>query len=139
MPSDLPNLGPAELDVLRAIWERGPSTAREIREWLHAHRPLAHASVATLLKRLHQKGLVEFRKADRGKAFVYEARHEPGRVQSSAVKKFLRRVFAGDAVSLVSALVETESLAAHQIRELRQLLDRLEAGRQAPSRNRSEP
>lgn len=137
MTRELPNLGPAELDVLRAIWERGPSTAREIRELLRSHRPLAHASVATLLKRLHQKGLVEFRKADRGKAFVYEARHEAGHVQSSAVKKFLRRVFAGDAVSLVSALVETEPLAADQIRELRQMLDRLEAGRRGASQKRS--
>ena len=139
MTRDLPNLGPAELDVLRAIWERGPSTAREIRESIASHRPLAHASVATLLKRLHQKGLVEYHKADQGKAFVYEARHEPGQVQSSAVKKLLGRVFGGDAVSLVSALVETEPLAPGQIRELRQLLDRLEAGRRGAARKRSEP
>src|SRR5262245_4501811 len=108
MPKELPNLGPAELDILRTLWERGASTAREIRQALESQRPLAHASVATILHRLHQKGLVEYRKADKGKAFVYEARHEAGQVQSSAVRKFVRRIFGGDAVSLVSALVESE-------------------------------
>jgi predicted transcriptional regulator len=136
MPKELPNLGPAELDVLRTLWERGASTAREIREAMESHRPLAHASVATLLKRLHEKGLVEYRKGDRGKAFLYEARHELEHVQSSAVKKFVRRIFAGDAMSLVSALVESEPLTPHQIREVRQMLDRIETTQRSASRTR---
>jgi len=127
MTRELPNLGPAELDVLRAIWERGPSTTRQIREWLASHRPLAHASVATILKRLHQKGLVKFRKAEHGKAFVYETQHPPQHVRSSAVKRFVQRTFAGDTLSMFSALVESEPLSADQIRELRRMLNRLEA------------
>ncbi len=139
MPKELPNLGPAELDILQMLWERGASTAREIREAIEPHRPLAHASVATILNRLHQKGLVEFRKADRGKAFLYEARHEQEHVQSSAVKKFARRLFAGDAVSLVSALVETEPLSPRQIQELRRMLDEQEAAPRRSIRKRSLP
>jgi predicted transcriptional regulator len=137
MPKELPNLGPAELDILRTLWERGASTAREIREAIESHRPLAHASVATILNRLHQKGLVVYRKGDRGKAFLYEARHELEHVQSSAVKKFVRRIFAGDAVSLVSALVESESLTPDQFRRLREMLDRIETTQRTASRKRS--
>jgi predicted transcriptional regulator len=136
MPKELPNLGPAELDVLRTLWERGASTAREIRETIAAHRPLAHASVATILTRLHQKGLVEYRKGDRGKAFLYEARHEAEHIQSSVVKKFLQRIFAGDAVSLVSTLVESQPLTSNQIGELRRMLDRIESTQQSASRKR---
>jgi predicted transcriptional regulator len=139
MMHELTNLGPAELDVLQTLWERGPSTAREIREALERERPLAHASVATILKRLHAKGLVAFRKAGRGKAFLYEARHEPEHVRSSALKKLMRRIFAGDAVSLISALVDSEPLTPGQIQQLRQLLDRLETDRRNTSRKRSQP
>ena len=138
MTRGVPNLGPAEMDILRVIWERGASTAREIREALEPSRPLAHASVATILKRLHHKGLVQFRKADRGKAFLYEAQRPQEHVWSSAVKSFVRHIFDGDAVSLVSALIDSEPLTAEQVQTLRTLLDRHDAGRRSPTRKRSQ-
>jgi len=52
-PSKLPE---AEADVLAAIYERGEATARDIREALAPRRPLAHASIATLLGRLAGRG-----------------------------------------------------------------------------------
>ncbi|MHC4568418.1 MAG: BlaI/MecI/CopY family transcriptional regulator, partial [Planctomycetota bacterium] len=60
--SSVPQLPEAELDVLSCILQRQRVTAREIREALAEIRPLAHASVVTLLNRLEQKGLVQKQK-----------------------------------------------------------------------------
>ena len=52
---DLPD---AELDVMSCLWQAEVLTAREIREQLQPTRPMTHASVCTLLRRLEDKGLV---------------------------------------------------------------------------------
>src|SRR5262245_20098504 len=63
----------AELDVMSCLWKLGSATAAQIREALEHRRPMAHATVCTLLKRLEEKGCVSREKASHGKAFLYRA------------------------------------------------------------------
>lgn len=51
-------LGPLELDILRILWKRGASTAREVHETLAVERDLAYTTVAKVLDNLTAKGLV---------------------------------------------------------------------------------
>ena len=48
-----------ELEILKVLWERGPSTVREVREALLPQRQVAHTTVLTLLQIMVEKGLVE--------------------------------------------------------------------------------
>src|SRR5687768_8738246 len=61
-----------ELEILHVLWDRGPSTVRDVLEVLNAKRPRAYTSVMSLLNIMVDKGLVN-READ-GRAFVYRAR-----------------------------------------------------------------
>jgi BlaI family penicillinase repressor len=123
----LPSLPEAELDVLSCVLRRGRATAREIREALAPVRPMAHASVVTLLTRLEGKGLLRREKAPQGKAFVYEAAQEPGRVYRSLVGGMLERVFGGNGMALVHSLFEAKPPNAQEIDQLQILLDRMRA------------
>lgn len=125
----LPSLPEAELDVLSCMLQRGRLTARQIREALATTRPLAHASVVTLLTRLEGRGLVRKEKAPQGKAFVYEAVHEPGRVYRSLVGGMLKRVFGGNGMALVHSLFEAQPPNAEEIDQLQALLDRMRTQR----------
>ena len=91
----------AELELLSCLYDAGEAEASELRRRLEKLRPLAHASVVTLLGRLQKRGLVDRRKADVGKAFVYF----PTRAAESTFKglmgRLLERVFHDDAVSMV--------------------------------------
>ena len=65
-------LGELESEVMRVIWERPDSSAREVLQNLSTGRKLAYTTVLTVLDRLHKKGLLKRRKE--GKAFLYSAR-----------------------------------------------------------------
>ena len=125
--SSVPQLPEAELDVLSCILQRRRVTAREIREALAEIRPLAHASVVTLLNRLEQKGLVQKQKGKVGKAFVYQATRKPGVVYRSLVQSMLDRVFAGNGLALVHSLFETQPPNPQELDELQTMLDTIRA------------
>ena len=121
----VPSLPEAELDVLSCVLQKGKVTAREIREALTEARPMAHASVVTLLTRLEAKGLLRKEKAPQGKAFVYEATQKPGTVYRSLVGGMLDRVFGGNGLAMAHSLFETKPPNAQEIDQLQALLDRM--------------
>ena len=125
--TNMPSLPEAELDVLSCVLQRGRVTAREIREALTGVRPMAHASVVTLLTRLEGKGLLRKEKADQGKAFVYEATQKPGTVYRSLVGGMLDRVFGGNGLAMAHSLFETQPPNAEEIDQLQALLDQIRA------------
>jgi BlaI family penicillinase repressor len=99
-PSTQPT--PAELEALHILWERGPSTVREVMDTMSRH--LAYTTVLTLLNVMHEKKLVT-RKPE-GRAFRYAARFEPDQTQRSMLADLLDRAFDGSANLLVARLLE---------------------------------
>lgn len=119
----------AELEVLACLWRAGEATAREIREAMEPYRPLAHASVMTLLGRLESKGYLKRRKAAVGKSFLYKPTRKPDKTMRGVMRDVLERVFAGDGVAMVTSLFEASPPSAEEIAELQRLLDELKDGR----------
>jgi BlaI family transcriptional regulator, penicillinase repressor len=122
MSQQLPD---AELEVMACFWQSGPLTARQVRERLKAHRPLAHASVCTLLGRLEAKQFVVREKGPVGKAFVYAARVKPAQTYRQLLGGLLDRIFAGSGVALIASLFETKAPSLAEIEELETLLKQL--------------
>ena len=112
-----------ELEVLAALHEHGEADAMTLRASLEPYRPLSHASVVTLLRRLEARGLVDRRKADSGKAFVYFATREARETYRGILDRILRRIFLDRPVSLVASLFDVRKPSAKEIDELRALLD----------------
>jgi BlaI family transcriptional regulator, penicillinase repressor len=112
----------AELEVMTCLWQGGPETARSIRESLRKQRPMTHASVCTLLKRLEAKGYVAREKGAVGKAFVYRARVKPARTYKRILGDLLDRLFRGSGLALVASLLENRPLSAGELQELEKML-----------------
>ena len=117
----------AELEVLACIWQLGQATARQIRETMDGYRPMAHGSVAALLKRLGAKGWVTREKGPVGKAFIYRATRCPGPTHRKILGELVRRIFGGNGVAMVSTLFDTKPPTQKELEQLQQLLDELRA------------
>lgn len=115
----------AELDVMSCLWTNGAATAREIRESLEARRPMAHATVCTLLRRLEEKRCVSREKSGVGKSFRYKATIRQSGPAKRMLDRLLDRAFAGDGVALVASLLETRPPSEEEIDELERLLSDL--------------
>ena len=61
----------AELEILNVLWQRGPSTVREVHDALHRTRPTGYTTVLKLMQIMAEKQLV--RRDERQRAHVYEA------------------------------------------------------------------
>jgi BlaI family penicillinase repressor len=119
-------LGDAELEVLKALWEDGPGTVREVLNRLTRRgRNLAYTTVQTFLTRLEQKGFVRADKSDL--AFRYAARVTRERISKSRLRELLDQLYDGAAGPLVLQLVQNERLTPEEIETLQKLIERLDS------------
>lgn len=106
---DLPTPTARELEILKVLWERGPSSVRAVHRNLAAQDDLAYNTVQTLLRIMEEKGLVGHHVE--GRTFIYTPRYS--RDESTA--RFLERVFDGAASQLVLSLLRTERVSADEL------------------------
>ena len=125
MPPRESDLGAAELEVLKVLWDLGPRTVREVMNALHERdRNVAYTTVLTFLSRLEQKGFVTSDKTDM--AYVYRPAVSRDGVAKSRLKSFLDQLYDGAAGPLVLQLIREENFSHEEITELQKLLDGLE-------------
>jgi len=118
-------LGKAELEVLKILWEEGPCTVREVMNHLHARgRKVAYTTVLTFLSRLEQKGCAVSDKS--GLAYVYRALVEREKVTRSRLRSLVDLLYDGAAGPLVLQLMKSERFTPEEIAELQNLIDQLE-------------
>jgi predicted transcriptional regulator len=110
-----------ELEVLKVLWDRGPSTVREVMDTLHTARPRAYTSVMSLLNVMAEKGLVV--RQPQGRAFVYRARSDRGRTLRQMVGDLLGRAFEGSATELVAHLLDQTQPSAEELDEIRRAIE----------------
>ena len=119
-------LGNAELDALKVLWDHGPATVREVMTYLHENgRRVAYTTVQTLLTRLEQKRYVTSNKSEF--AYVYRAKLTRDRVTQSRLKTLVNQLYDGAAGPLVLQLIRTEQFTAEEIETLQKLIDRLDS------------
>ena len=112
----------AELEILRVLWSRGPSTVREVHEALAADRDTSFNTKLKLLQIMHAKGLVT--REDSRRPHVYQAAAPESQMQKRLVSDLLRRAFGGSVPKLVAALTATD-IPQDELAEIRKLLDEL--------------
>jgi len=120
------DLGTAELEVLKALWDDGPGTVREVLNRLHDQgRRVAYTTVQTFLTRLEQKGYVVSDKSEL--AHVFRAKVSRERVSRSRLKSLLEQLYDGAAGPLVLQLVRTQRLSREDLAELQRLIGKLDS------------
>ncbi len=117
----------AELAILRVLWERGPSTVRQVHEVLGRERPTAYTTALKLLQIMTEKGLVE--RDDSRRPQVYRARLSEEQTQRQLVSDLLDRAFGGSAKQLVLQALATREAPEKELAEIETLLEKIEGGR----------
>ena len=114
----------SELEILRVLWERGPSTVREVHEALREKRNLGYTTVLKLLQIMTAKGTV--RRNEEQRAHVYEACQPAMETKRQLVGDVLQRVFEGSASELMIHALEGRQTSKKELDDLRRLLDEYE-------------
>ena len=128
-------LSETEQEVLKALWEAGRSTVRELHERLagSGHR-WAYTTVLTFLTRLEAKGYVTSDK--RGAAHVFQPVIDRETLLRERLRALSEDLCGGAATPLLQALVEGHRFSAQEIGRFRELLDRLARESEPPRKGR---
>ena len=111
----------AELAILRILWDRGPSTVRQVHEILGRERQAAYTTALKLLQIMTEKGLVE--RDERDRTHIYRARLSEETTQRQLVRDLVDRAFAGSASKLVMQALATKRASAEELRDIRKAID----------------
>jgi BlaI family transcriptional regulator, penicillinase repressor len=114
----------AELEILTVLWERGPSTVREVHEMLGAAREAGYTTILKLMQIMARKGLVE-RDEDQ-RAHIYRATEARDQIQRRLVDDLVDRAFDGSSADLVLHALGARRASPADLAEIRRLLDTYE-------------
>jgi BlaI family penicillinase repressor len=110
---------PRELEILKTLWDHGPSGVREVYQVLADAQDddLAYNTVQTLLRIMEDKGLVKHHVE--GRAFIYT----PLFSREQSVNGYVDRVFNGAASEMVATLLNNERLPAKELEKIQHLIN----------------
>jgi predicted transcriptional regulator len=112
----------AELAILRVLWERGPSTVRQVHEVLVARvGATAYTTALKLLQIMTEKGLV--RRDDTDRTHVFTPRLSEEQTQRQLVRDLLDRAFGGSASKLVMQALAARRASPEELGEIRKLIE----------------
>jgi BlaI family transcriptional regulator, penicillinase repressor len=114
----------SELEILQILWERGPSTVREVYQGLNEKRPIGYTSVLKFMQIMTAKGSV--RRDERERAHVYEAVQPAEKTKRQLALDVLQRVFDGSASELMMHALAGRKASREEIEEMRKLLNEQE-------------
>ncbi len=120
-------LGDLQHAIMVVLWRRGEATTAQVHAALRKQRGLALTTIATMLRKMEEKGVVAHRAE--GRQFVYRATVSEDQVRRSMVGELVGRLFGGDPKALVAHLVSAHEIDADELEELRLRLERDRAPR----------
>lgn len=123
---DPPRPTDAELKILTVLWDRGPSTVREVHEALIQRKSAQYTTVLKLLQIMTEKRLVSRDETER--AHRYETSRPREWTQRQLAGDLLQRAFGGSAKSLMLGVLSTQKTSKKELAEIRRLLDQYEKG-----------
>ena len=106
---------------METVWELDEATVQHVLERLSRTKPLAYTTVLSAMQKLEKAGWLKHR--EEGRTYVYQptrSREEEGK---NSLRKFVDRVFDGDALLLFQHLLEDHDLSADDLAALKKMID----------------
>ena len=120
----IPRPTDAELAILRVLWERGPSTVREVHDELSRTQDTGYTTILKLLQIMIDKRLVVRDESQR--AHVYAARETEQRTQRQLLGDLIDRAFGGSPAKLVMQALSGSKATAEELDTIRRMVEQME-------------
>ena len=123
-PKPTPKPTEAELQILQVLWQRGPSTVREVLDELGSRT--AYTTVLKLMQIMTDKGLVV--RDERERTHIYRPVQPEAHTQKRLAADLMQRAFGGSARKLIAAALSSRRATPAELEEIRRLIDEIKGG-----------
>ena len=117
----LDDLGKLQRAVIEAVWELGEASVHQVRKHLTRRKKLAYTTVLTAMQKLEKAGWLRHRAE--GKVYIYAPTRTREEAGAHSARRFIERVFDGDALLMFQHLMRQSRLSDGELRELRKMID----------------
>jgi BlaI family transcriptional regulator, penicillinase repressor len=124
---ELPELTPAQSEIMDIVWGCDEVSASEVRRILSKSRKVARNTVRTLLERMEEKGWITHR--EEGRTFMYSAAQPRQVTIGQRVKEIVETVCGGSPEALVTALLDYRGLNSGELERIRKMLSQARAAK----------
>ena len=114
----------AELEILKIVWENGPSTVKFVNERLNKKRKVGYTTTLKTMQIMFEKELLARDRS--GRSHTYNALRKENETQSLMVDKILDTVFGGSASKLVMHALSSSKTSAKEIEEIKKFIEKME-------------
>ncbi len=114
----------SELEILKILWESGPSTVRFVNGKLAIKKEVGYTTTLKLMQIMSEKGLVSRNEEDR--THIYSAISQEKETKTLILDKMVDSIFGGSATKLVMQVLGNKKTTIEELRELREYLDKIE-------------
>lgn len=110
-----------ELQMLEVLWQRGPSTVRQVHDALAAQRETGRSTTLKMLQVMHEKGLVVRDESVRPQ--LYRAAETRKQTQLEMLDELTQKAFGGSAQKLVMRMLSARRVSADELAEMQRLIE----------------
>ena len=114
----------SELEILRVLWELGPSTVKTVNDRLNKIRLVGYTTTLKLLQIMNEKGLVN--RDENERSHIYSSAIGESDIQTAMVNKLLTSVFSGSASKLVMQVLGNSNTSKEELLKIKELLNKIE-------------
>ncbi len=126
-PTQVHRLGDLQLAIMKVLWARGEATVADVHQALAEDRDLAYTTIATMLRKMEGRKLVEHRLE--GRTFIYRPLVAEAAVSRGMADDLLDRLFAGSLTEMMSHLLSTHEVSREELSKLERLIAERKRGR----------
>lgn len=118
----------SELEILKVLWETGPSTVRQVNDKLNEQtRTVQYTSTLKLMQIMQDKGLLK--RDDTNMKHVYSPAEPERKTKNALLEKFVDNLYNGSASSLVMQLLGNKKTSKKELQAIKELLNKMDTNK----------
>lgn len=125
----IPHPTDAELEILSILWQRGPSTVREVFDAISKQKKTGYTTVLKFMQIMAGKGLVK--RDERQRTHIYRAAVAEEQTHRKLLRDLLDRAFGGSKEKFILSALDATRATPAELDSMRELLARQAAHAQA--------
>jgi BlaI family penicillinase repressor len=114
----------SELEILQVLWDKGPSTVREVNNQLVKQRDVNYTTTLKQMQIMTERGMLN--RDESQMKHIYSVAGDELKIKAHLLEKFVDSMYRGSASTLVMQLIGNKNTSREELQEIKDMIKKLE-------------
>lgn len=116
----------SELEILKVLWSKGPSTVRDVNNVLNTIREIGYTTTLKIMQIMTQKGTVK--RDESSRTHIYSAAVKEAEIKDAMIDRLMDTAFSGSASQLVMQALGRGKTSPQELEKIKAMIEKMEGG-----------